>query len=237
MKRRYLRIDSTTGLRSLLLLGAVTITASFACDSGTGSSDPEPMKPAGGAPSTGGASTGGTATGGVTTGGQGGASGSGPTGGAATGGAATGGAATGGAGVSGAAPGGSVWRERLGRRGWFGWRERLVQGRRPDARNEHRVSSLSLASLQRRVHLSDGLRRSGRQRQLAVQGAAGRRPWRRRHAARRPENMDDTVSEGMAYGMLFAVYMNDRKPSTNSGRARNREFDDKGLMHWQISST
>jgi endo-1,4-beta-D-glucanase Y len=55
----------------------------------------------------------------------------------------------------------------------------------------------------------------------------------------RPENSNDTVSEGIAYGMLIAVYMNDRplfdglwqywRSKSPSGRPY--------LMDWQINST
>ena len=34
---------------------------------------------------------------------------------------------------------------------------------------------------------------------------------------RRPENADDTVSEGISYGMLFAVYMNEKATFDNCG--------------------
>lgn len=51
---------------------------------------------------------------------------------------------------------------------------------------------------------------------------------------RRPENSDDTVSEGISYGMLFAVYMDDKDTFDKLWAYAQAHFDDKGLMHWQI---
>ena len=53
---------------------------------------------------------------------------------------------------------------------------------------------------------------------------------------RRPEDHDDTVSEGIAYGMLIAAYHGDRAIfDLLLGYAR-RYFNGNGLMHWKISS-
>jgi endo-1,4-beta-D-glucanase Y len=46
--------------------------------------------------------------------------------------------------------------------------------------------------------------------------------------------MDDTVSEGISYGMLFAVYLNDKTTFDKIWQYAQNHFDDKGLMHWQI---
>jgi len=53
----------------------------------------------------------------------------------------------------------------------------------------------------------------------------------------RPENNNDTASEGIAYGMLIGVYMND-KPMFDAlwGYAQQR-LDGNGLMTWHYSST
>src|SRR5687768_11622950 len=51
---------------------------------------------------------------------------------------------------------------------------------------------------------------------------------------RRPENMDDSVSEGIAYGMLFAVFLNDKTTFDKLWQYAQKYFDDNGLMHWQI---
>ena len=51
---------------------------------------------------------------------------------------------------------------------------------------------------------------------------------------RRPENSDDTVSEGVAYGMLFAVYLDDKTTFDKIWQYVQKYFDDNGLMHWQI---
>jgi endo-1,4-beta-D-glucanase Y len=52
----------------------------------------------------------------------------------------------------------------------------------------------------------------------------------------RPENSNDTVSEGMAYGMLFAVYMADKDTFDKLWQYVQAHLDDKGLMHWQIAA-
>jgi endo-1,4-beta-D-glucanase Y len=53
----------------------------------------------------------------------------------------------------------------------------------------------------------------------------------------RPENANDTVSEGMAYGMLLAVYMND-KPTFDGlwGYAQTR-LNGNGVMNWHYTSS
>ncbi len=53
----------------------------------------------------------------------------------------------------------------------------------------------------------------------------------------RPENGNDTASEGIAYGMLIAVYMNDRAMfDTLWGYAQAR-LNGNGLMTWHYSSS
>ena len=52
----------------------------------------------------------------------------------------------------------------------------------------------------------------------------------------RPENSNDTVSEGIAYGMLFAVYMNDKTTFDKLWQYAQKFFNGNGLMHWQIGS-
>jgi len=51
----------------------------------------------------------------------------------------------------------------------------------------------------------------------------------------RPENANDTVSEGMAYGMLFAVYMNDKATFDALWKYEQKFLDPMGLMHWHIN--
>jgi len=55
---------------------------------------------------------------------------------------------------------------------------------------------------------------------------------------RRPENNGDTVSEGMAYGMLLAVHFDDRDLFTKMWRyvRAGNHLNQNGLMNWQISS-
>jgi len=51
----------------------------------------------------------------------------------------------------------------------------------------------------------------------------------------RPEFSNDTVSEGIAYGMLFAVYMNDKETFDKIWQYAGKYLDGNGLMHWQIA--
>ncbi|MGC4088350.1 MAG: glycosyl hydrolase family 8 [Polyangiaceae bacterium] len=47
---------------------------------------------------------------------------------------------------------------------------------------------------------------------------------------------DDTVSEGIAYGMLAAAYMNDRPTFDGLWLYARNHFDNNKLMHWQINA-
>ena len=79
---------------------------------------------------------------------------------------------------------------------------------------QHRASKL---------HPPGDLRRQRRRHRLAeVQGQVHRRRRRRRGQQRQPEGARRTdrhqhCLRGVAYGMLFAVYMNDKTTSTSSG--------------------
>jgi endo-1,4-beta-D-glucanase Y len=53
----------------------------------------------------------------------------------------------------------------------------------------------------------------------------------------RVENSNDTVSEGIAYGMLFAVYMNEKSTFDGLWAYAQPRFDSHGLMNWQINSS
>ena len=55
---------------------------------------------------------------------------------------------------------------------------------------------------------------------------------------RRPgsQNGDDTVSEGIGYGMVAAVYMGDRATFDGLWTYAQLHFDANGLMNWRISS-
>jgi endo-1,4-beta-D-glucanase Y len=46
----------------------------------------------------------------------------------------------------------------------------------------------------------------------------------------------DTVSEGIAYGMLFAVYMNDKTTFDALWKYEQKHLDTTGLMNWQINA-
>jgi endo-1,4-beta-D-glucanase Y len=50
----------------------------------------------------------------------------------------------------------------------------------------------------------------------------------------RPTNGGDTVSEGIAYGMLAAVYMGDRPVFDGLWQYAQAKFDSKGMMNWRI---
>jgi endo-1,4-beta-D-glucanase Y len=52
----------------------------------------------------------------------------------------------------------------------------------------------------------------------------------------RPENGNDTVSEGIGYGMLMAVFMNDKPTFDGLWAFATARPDDKGLMNWHIGS-
>jgi endo-1,4-beta-D-glucanase Y len=54
---------------------------------------------------------------------------------------------------------------------------------------------------------------------------------------RRPGNGDDTVSEGIGYGMLAAAYVGDRVTFDGLWAYAKSHFDAKGLMNWQIGSS
>jgi endo-1,4-beta-D-glucanase Y len=52
----------------------------------------------------------------------------------------------------------------------------------------------------------------------------------------RPENQNDTVSEGIAYGMLYAVYMNEKDTFDRLWQYAQAHLDMRGLMHWRINA-
>jgi endo-1,4-beta-D-glucanase Y len=51
-----------------------------------------------------------------------------------------------------------------------------------------------------------------------------------------PQHASGTVSEGMGYGMIAAVYMNDRATFDGLWGYAKLHFDAKGLMNWKITS-
>ena len=51
-----------------------------------------------------------------------------------------------------------------------------------------------------------------------------------------PQHAGGTVSEGMGYGMIAAVYMNDRATFDGLWGYAKLHFDAKGLMNWKINS-
>jgi endo-1,4-beta-D-glucanase Y len=52
----------------------------------------------------------------------------------------------------------------------------------------------------------------------------------------RPENGNDTVSEGMGYGMLAAVYVNDQATFDQLWAFTKANLDSNGLMNWHLNS-
>lgn len=54
---------------------------------------------------------------------------------------------------------------------------------------------------------------------------------------RRPSNQDDTVSEGIGYGMIAAVYMADRTTFDGLWTYAKAHFDTHGLMIWHLSAS
>jgi endo-1,4-beta-D-glucanase Y len=53
----------------------------------------------------------------------------------------------------------------------------------------------------------------------------------------RPENSNDSVSEGLGYGMLFAVYMNEKDTFDAFWKYVQKHLDSTGLMNWHIDSS
>lgn len=54
---------------------------------------------------------------------------------------------------------------------------------------------------------------------------------------RRPSDNDDTVSEGIGYGMILAVHLNDRTTFDNLWRYAKHYRNSRGLMSWHVSAT
>jgi endo-1,4-beta-D-glucanase Y len=50
------------------------------------------------------------------------------------------------------------------------------------------------------------------------------------------DETNDTVSEGIAYGLLIAVYMNEQELFDRLWRYEQRFLDAQGLMHWHINA-
>jgi endo-1,4-beta-D-glucanase Y len=53
---------------------------------------------------------------------------------------------------------------------------------------------------------------------------------------KRPENSNDTVSEGIGYGMVLAAYLNDRPTFDGLWSYAKSHFNANGLMHWRIDA-
>jgi endo-1,4-beta-D-glucanase Y len=53
----------------------------------------------------------------------------------------------------------------------------------------------------------------------------------------RPSDGNDTVSEGISYGMLFSVYMNDKATFDAIWKYEQKHLNSHGLMHWHINSS
>jgi endo-1,4-beta-D-glucanase Y len=53
----------------------------------------------------------------------------------------------------------------------------------------------------------------------------------------RPTDGNDTVSEGISYGMLFSVYMNDKATFDALWKYEQRHLNSHGLMNWRINAS
>jgi endo-1,4-beta-D-glucanase Y len=53
---------------------------------------------------------------------------------------------------------------------------------------------------------------------------------------RRWENADDTVSEGIAYGMIAAVYLNDQTTFDGLWKYSQLHLTNNGFMHWRVDA-
>jgi endo-1,4-beta-D-glucanase Y len=54
---------------------------------------------------------------------------------------------------------------------------------------------------------------------------------------KRPENQDDSVSEGIAYGMIFALHANDKETFDGLWQYAKSNFNQHGLMSWVVSQS
>ena len=70
---------------------------------------------------------------------------------------------------------------------------------------------------------------------VAAARGGGRAPDRSPCRVERPENNNDTVSEGIGYGMLIAVYMNDRPTFDGLWGYAKQHLDVSGLMNWHLN--
>ena len=53
----------------------------------------------------------------------------------------------------------------------------------------------------------------------------------------RPSDGNDTVSEGISYGMLFSVYMNDKATFDALWKYEQKHLNTHGLMNWRINAS
>lgn len=53
---------------------------------------------------------------------------------------------------------------------------------------------------------------------------------------RDPSNNNDTYSESIGYGMLFAVYLNDKTTFDNLWKYEQKHLDPNGVMNWHVNS-
>jgi len=165
----------------------------------------------------------GGATGGATTGGSGGAS----AGTAGIGGAGTGGVAgASGAGMAGAsaAAGGMAGGGAAGDAGSAGATPGVTipRGGRCAAPTAARVADAEAAFAKWKTDL------------LTSDGANGALRVRRPNSS--GAQVNSTVSEGIAYGMLIAVYMDDQATFDGLWKYALQWLDENGLMHWYINA-
>ena len=203
--------------------------ASASGGNGAGGQSTGGSGPGTGGSSTGGASSGGRAGTGGATNGSGGTAGTGGlsgTGGNAGGGGtrATGGASgaigsTGGAGTGGSGAGGA--NIKLGTGGPFSFPQGKKSG---------------MCTLPTAATASAAVQSAYDKWKTAFVSASGSGATGNLRVVRTSDN-NDTVSEGIGYGMLAAVYMADRTTFDGLWNYAKAHLDAKGLMNWQISSS
>ena len=202
-----------------------------------------------GAGGTGGTTTGAAGAGGVTsTGGSGNTGAVGGRGGAAGGGAGISGTAGGGASGMGAAGGGGMWVG--GRGGNAGGGGAGAGGSAPPRGPTRAANGVNFPFPQNREssrcvyptgylnsHVMDAYNQ-WKADTVTTSGAGGFRRVQRLPSD--PVNMytpaGSTVSEGISYGMMIAVYMNDRALFDDLWRYSQAHLNGNGLMHWSISA-
>ena len=210
-------------MRNYALVLAATLSGlvSWSCDSGQSSSDAGDLSGAAGALASGGSSAGtpGSAGKSASSGATGSAGASSHAGAASSGGAASGGSSGGHAGSNaGSAGAANSSGLLLGTGGPFPF----PQNKKPGACTLTTVANASGSAQAAYTGWKNAL--------VTSSGAGGAL------RVKRNTDNDDTVSEGIGYGMIAAAYMNDRPTFDGLWTYAKAQFDANGLMNWHITA-